>query len=208
MTKARENAEIAVAVALSVVLGLVRIYHLPQGGSITAGSMVPIFLVAMRWGGRRGLVAGMLTGFANFLLAPTFVHPLQFLLDYPIAFAALGLAGFTGNRPALGVVVGGAARLFCHFLSGVVFFAAYAPKGTSPYLYSAVYNSSYMLPEIVTSVFLTLLLLRGLPPAPQLPGDEDADEDLMAATGDAPASAPKPRRGAVVRRTEDARRRG
>jgi thiamine transporter len=199
MADVRRTAEISVAIALSVVLGLVKIYHLPQGGSVTAGSMAPIFFVSLRWGWQAGFVAGLLTGFANFMIEPTFVHPAQFFLDYPFAFAALGLAGLTPRRPALGVVMGGAGRFACHFLSGVVFFAAYAPKGASPAAYSAVYNGSYMLPEIAVSVFLTTLVLRALPPARSAAPAED-DAAPRAAT---PESA---RRG-VVRDIDDARRR-
>ncbi|GBD29336.1 Thiamine transporter ThiT [bacterium HR32] len=163
----RQLAEAAIAVALSVALGMVKVYQLPQGGSITAGSMVPVFYVALRWGARAGVVVGVLVGLVNFLLEPVFLHPAQFLLDYPVAFGALGLAGLVRGTPWLGVVLGGAGRFVAHFLSGVVFFAQYAPQGTSPAVYSAVYNGSYMLPEVVVSVILTLLVLRAVPEPPQ-----------------------------------------
>jgi thiamine transporter len=162
------TAEIGIAIALSAVLSLVKVYKLPQGGSITAASMVPIFYVALRWGVQPGIVAGVLTGLVNYVIEPVFVHPLQFLLDYPLAFAALGLAGFFPHRPGLGVVVGGLGRLIAHFLSGVVFFAQYAPEGMNPMVYSAIYNGSYMVPEIAVSVFVTMLVLRAMPrPQPQ-----------------------------------------
>ncbi len=156
-------AEVAVAVALSAALGMVKVYQLPQGGSITAGSMVPVFLVALRWGAGRGILAGMLTGLVNFLVEPVFLHPVQFLLDYPVAFGVLGLAGLFRSVPWAGVLVGGAGRFTAHVVSGVVFFAQYAPKGMRPVVYSLLYNGSYMLPEVAVSVFLTLLLLRALP---------------------------------------------
>lgn len=154
--------ELGIAIALVVVLSNVRIYKLPQGGSITAGSMVPIFYVALRWGVKWGIIAGILAGVVNYIFEPFFVHPLQVLLDYPIAFGALGLAGLFPRRPVVGIVVGGAGRWLAHFVSGVVYFAEYAPKGTSPAVYSAVYNGSYMLPEVVISVILTLVVLRAM----------------------------------------------
>jgi thiamine transporter len=161
--RTRRLVESAIAVALSAALGLVKVYQLPQGGSITAGSMVPVFYLSLRWGARTGVVAGVLLGLVNFLLEPVFVHPAQFLLDYPLAFGALGVAGLFRKLPWLGVVAGGVGRFVSHYLSGVVFFAQYAPRGTSPWVYSAVYNGSYMLPEVVVSVVLTLLVLRALP---------------------------------------------
>lgn len=163
MRTTRQLAEVAIGIALSVVLGMLKVYQLPQGGSITAGSMVPVFYVALRWGARTGVVAGVLVGLVNFLLEPVFLHPVQFLLDYPVAFGVLGVSGAFRSGPWLGVIVGGAGRFVAHFLSGVVFFAQYAPRGMSPWVYSAVYNGSYMLPEVVVSVILTLLLLKALP---------------------------------------------
>lgn len=154
--------EIGIAVALVAVLSTIRVYKLPQGGSITAGSLVPIFYIALRWGGRTGVLTGVLAGLVNYISEPFFVHPVQVLLDYPIAFGALGLAGFLQGSPVAGITLGGAGRFVAHFLSGIVFFASYAPKGTSPVVYSAVYNGSYMLPETVVSIVLTLLVVRAM----------------------------------------------
>ena len=154
--------ELGIAIALVVVLSNVRIYKLPQGGSITAGSMVPIFYIALRWGARWGITAGILAGVVNYIFEPFFVHPLQVLLDYPVAFGALGLAGLFQRQRVVGIVIGGAGRWLAHFVSGIVYFAQYAPKGTSPAVYSAVYNGSYMLPEVVISVILTLAVLRAM----------------------------------------------
>ena len=158
----RRLVELAIAIALVAVLSQVRIYKLPQGGSITAGSMVPIFYVALRWGARWGVLAGVLAGVVNYLTDPFYVLPAQVLLDYPIAFGVLGLAGLFPRRPVLGVIVGGAGRFIAHFVSGVVFFASYAPHGMSPLIYSAIYNGSYMLVEVVISSVLTVLVLRAM----------------------------------------------
>lgn len=154
--------ETAVALALVAVLSRIKVYQLPQGGSITAGSMVPVFYIALRWGGWWGVLAGILAGGINYLTEPYFVHPVQVLLDYPIAFGALGIAGFFQRSPVIGIIVGGIGRFIAHFLSGVVYFASFAPKGVSPAVYSAVYNGSYMLPEVIVSIVLTLLVLRAM----------------------------------------------
>lgn len=159
----RRLTETGLALALVAVLNLIPpIYKLPQGGSITAGSMVPIFYVALRWGGPWGILTGALGGLINYWIDPQYYHPVQWLFDYPIAFGALGLAGFFRRAPVAGIVIGGAGRFLAHLLSGVVFFASFAPKGTSPLVYSAVYNGSYMLPEVIISIVLTVLLLRAM----------------------------------------------
>jgi len=158
----RRLAELGIAVALVFVLSNIRVYRMPQGGSITAASMVPIFFVALRWGAGWGILAGVAAGIVNYIFDPFFVHPVQVLLDYPVAFGALGLAGLLPRWPWLGVTLGGAGRWLAHFISGVVFFAQYAPAGQSPWVYSAIYNASYMVPEIIISIILTPLVLGAL----------------------------------------------
>lgn len=162
-TNVRRLTEGAIAIALAAVLHQVRIYQAPYGGSITAASMVPIFVYALRWGPGWGVGAGVLDGLVVYVLEPYFVGPAQFLLDYPVAFGLLGLAGFFVRQPVVGVFVGGAARFVSHFVSGVLFFAQYAPKGMSPVAYSLLYNGAYMLPEVVISIVLGVLVLRALP---------------------------------------------
>jgi len=156
----RVLAEVAVSVALAYVLNLIIVYHLPQGGSITLGSMVPILILALRRGPRIGVFAGAVFGLVQLFLGGYWFTLIQVLLDYPVAFACLGLAGFFKKSPMVGVAVSSAARFVCHFVSGVVFFGEYAPPELGPVVYSAVYNGSYMLPEMVISIAVVYLLIK------------------------------------------------
>lgn len=156
----RVLAEVAMSVALAYVLNLIIVYHLPQGGSITLGSMVPILLIALRRGPRIGVFAGSVFGLVQLFLGGYWFTLVQVLLDYPVAFACLGLAGFFRRSPMVGVAVSVAARAVCHFVSGVVFFGEYAPPELGPVVYSAIYNGSYMLPELVISVAVVYLLIK------------------------------------------------
>jgi thiamine transporter len=162
-TNTRELAEIAVTVALSVVLNYIKIYQLPWGGSITLGSMVPIMLLAYRRGVKVGIMAGIVFGLVQMALEGYIYYPLQIILDYPLAFACLGLAGLFKKQPLIGVVVALTGRFLSHFVSGVVFFAEYAPPEMGPYLYSAVYNGSYILGEMVISGIIIYLLWKRAP---------------------------------------------
>ena len=159
-------SEIIIFVALAGALSFIShsFFSLPQGGSINLG-MVPILWLALRRGPKIGIFAGVVFGFVDFALTPsTIVHPVQLVLDYPLAFACLGLAGFFRNLtvagPAIGVLVAGAGRFLCHFASGVVFFAMYAPEGMSPLLYSAIYNATYLVPAIAVSAAIILILQK------------------------------------------------
>ena len=162
-------SEAAVAVALAGVLNFVKIYTLPQAGSITAGAMVPVLWFALRRGAKWGVLAGVVFSFVVMLNPADFyvVHPVQLLLDYPIAFGALGLAGFFRKHELTGVAVGIGGRFLAHFLSGLIFFAIYAPQvflglniGGNAYSYSALYNGSFMLPELVISLLVITVLVR------------------------------------------------
>jgi len=150
-------AEIVVFVALATVLSYIKIFSLPQGGSVTTASMVPILWLALRRGPKVGLFAATVYGLVQ-LVDPFVVNPVQLLLDYPIAFGMLGLAGFFQKRPFLGVNIGIIGRFLAHFISGTVFFSNYAPEGMNPIIYSAVYNGGYLLAELVISVYIVYLL--------------------------------------------------
>ncbi len=159
----RVLAEVSVLVALSLVLNFIKVYQLPQGGSITLASMVPVLLISFRRGPKVGVFSGVVFGMAQMLLDGWFYSPVGMILDYPLAFGALGLAGIFRKTPLIGVVVSLATRFLSHFISGVVFFGMYAPEGMSPIVYSAVYNGSYMLPEMVISgIFIYMLIQRDI----------------------------------------------
>ena len=134
--------------------------HLPQGGSITVASMVPLLWFALRRGLRWGLEAGIIYGLVHIVISGDVYYPAQIILDYPLAFGALGLAGALQKHPMAGVTAGIAGRFTCHFISGAVFFGQYAWAGWNILAYSAVYNASYLVPEFIIDAFIIQLLLK------------------------------------------------
>jgi len=151
-------AEIGVAIAMATVLGQVRLFVMPQGGSVSL-ELLPIIFIAVRRGVVPGLVTGLLYGLLQLGLPGAFVfHPAQALLDYPLAFMSLAVAGFAAARGwgslTLAVTLALTARLICHFLSGLIFFAAYAPGWEAPWLYALTYNLLYLVPEGALTVLL------------------------------------------------------
>ena len=154
-------AMVALAGVLDYISGFIPILTLPEGGRVTLAAMVPLFFVAVRRGPRVGIAAGIAFSFVVLVVEGPYVyHPVQFLLDYPLAFGVLGLAGFFRKLPLVGVAVGIGGRFVCHFISGLVFFATYAPAGMNPALYSAIYNASYLIPELVISEIVMFVLVR------------------------------------------------
>ena len=159
--RVRTLVEGALCVALSVVLSYFKIFKMPQGGSITL-EMAPLFFFAYRHGFKWGISAGALSGLFQMLFGGYIYHPVQAILDYPLAFACTGLAGAFGSHFVVGTLVAGAGRLFCHTASGAIFFASYAPAGQNPWLYSTIYNATYMIPVVIISGGVAWVLWKKL----------------------------------------------
>ncbi|SDF17706.1 energy-coupled thiamine transporter ThiT [Sporomusa acidovorans] len=155
---ARMMAHIGLALALAVILHTLKLYHMPQGGSITLGGMIPILLIAFFYGPEAGFLTGFLFGVINLIQDPYILHPVQVLFDYPLPFMALGLAGYFKDRYLVGTVVAIIGRFIFHYISGIVFFASYAPSGVSPYLYSLLFNASYLSVECIVCVVIMRML--------------------------------------------------
>jgi thiamine transporter len=160
-------AELSVAIALAAVLSVfkIKLPHLIYGGSVSLHT-IPVAVIALRHGVRAGVLTGTAYGFVNFIMTPNFYHPIQVVLDYPVAFGVLGIAGLAAGRAStwhavLAVTAAGALRLAVHVLSGIVYFSHYAPAGTPVWTYSLLYNSSYMVPEtLITGVVMGTIIRR------------------------------------------------
>lgn len=175
-SKTRTLVECALMIALGTVLANIKIYELPNGGSVTLFSMLPFVLISFRHGVKWGLFTGFVNSLLQMLLgfyappAPGLL-PLvgMILLDYVLAFTLLGLACVFAkpfkNR-LLGVAVGTAIvcliRFLCSFLSGVLIWGN-LNEGLPEWVYSLTYNGSYMLPETILSVVAVVLLHKAAP---------------------------------------------
>ncbi len=163
----RMLTEAGLMIAAAQILSYVKVYEAPYGGSVTAGSMIPIIVFALRWGLKSGLIAGTAYGILQFLLGGEIysLHIVSVLFDYVVAFGLLGLAGiFRSNIKGVftGTCLGIIGRFICHVISGVVVWAAYAPEGMDPLFYSIVYNGSYLLPEMVITLVIVGILYKPL----------------------------------------------
>ena len=175
--------EIAVFSALAFIFDLlanvVSFSLWPQGGSVSI-SMVPVFLMAYRWGIKGGVTTGLLLGLLQILSGTAYImHPFQGLLDYIVAYTVVGFAGIvfkyagrekTGVRDVktsglliLGVLVGSTLRFLAHFIAGMVFFGSGAADGQSVVVFSLFYNLSYMLPSVIASGIVMMLLFAAAP---------------------------------------------
>ncbi len=158
--------ESAMMIALATVLSFLKLASLPYGGSITIASLLPILIIAVRYGVPWGLFTGLVHGTLQLIIDPS---PLSYfsdalsvgaivLLDYILAFSLVGVAGFTRKikNPAvsltLGALIAGFARYICHVISGFTVWAGFSIPDAAALAYSFVYNATYMLPETLVLV--------------------------------------------------------
>lgn len=151
----------AVAMALAFVLSYARLFKLPNGGSITFASLLPLMIYCCMFGTRRGLIVCSLYGVLQALQDPYIIHPMQFLLDYPLAFGLVGVSGIFMEKGVfkekkilaflLGGVVAVLFRYICHVCSGAFAFAEYTDFKAA-LAYSLGYNATYVFADMAISL--------------------------------------------------------
>ena len=167
----RALCEGAIMVTLAIALGFIRIIQLPQGGSVSL-EMFPIFIYCIKWGAKQGFKCSLAYGVLYLLIDGAYAWgPTSMILDYIAAFGILGVCGFFSKKENgiyLGITVGSIARFIIHFISGVTIYRIYAPTEVfnitivNPYIYSAVYNGSFMLIDYIFCMLLAGLLHKRL----------------------------------------------
>ena len=132
----------ALSITLAFVLSYFKLFSLPLGGTVTLLSMLPIFVYAAYFGPLYGFTAAFAFALLQVVQGAYIVHPVQFILDYFVAFTCLGLASFFPKNLPLGAAVGGFARMIASTVSGAVFFGSYAADYgfSNVWAYSLAYN--------------------------------------------------------------------
>lgn len=182
-SRTRNLVEGALMIAMATVLSMIPLFQMPYGGSVTLLSMLPLVLMSYRHGTKWGLftafvhgVLQLLLGLENLTYCATIGSQIGcILLDYLLAFTALGLAS-TFAKPfshrVLGLAVGTFGvcflRFVCSFLSGWLLWGSYKDSydwavDLPVWLYSLIYNGSYMLPETILTILGAMLLYKAMP---------------------------------------------
>lgn len=183
----------ALVIAMSVILGLIRVYRLPWGGAVTLLSMLPISLYSIKHGVKKGIeisfifalfqfIQGISDGLFAWGLTPVMLISCIFI-DYILAYTVIGLAGIFRSKGAVGWISGTVIalllRFICHFISGAFIFKSLGKlwdgfSTDNTYLYSLVYNGAYMLPEIIFTSIGAFAIYR-IPVIQKLIVDKKAD---------------------------------
>ena len=164
-------AKAAICIALAYVLGMIKLFRMPMGGSVTPASLLPLIIFAMAFGPLEGLLVGCTYGLLDLLIDPYVIHPLQLLVDYPMAYAAVALCCVAKLFPVkdyfklpIAVIFGYLGKYIMAVLSGVVFFSEYAGD-QGALAYSLIYNLNYTGWEVLICVAVSLI-----PGMARLPG--------------------------------------
>ena len=178
----------AVMLALSVALSFVKLWSMPLGGSVTLVSMLPICLIAIKFGLPQGLGTAFVYSLFQLLQAiaegDVFIYcegwvtvVICVFFDYLLPFTVLGLAGLFKDFRLLrkkkngeykeirhfGIYLGLSLSVFlrfvCHFVTGVFIWGQWAPEGMGKFAYSLLYNGGYLLPELILTLTVSALVL-------------------------------------------------
>ena len=169
--KLRALAEGAIFVAMAQVISYLKLFELPNGGSITVG-MLPIFLYCARWGFGPGMMASFVFSVLQLLLDGAYAWGWESMIgDYIVAFTVLGVAGLFSRQKGgffIGIAAGCAARFLVAYVVGATIWAEYMPDVffgmtmTTPWFYSAVYNGSYIVIDMILCLVVGALLWKPL----------------------------------------------
>ncbi len=166
------TVECAAVIALCTILSYIKIFRMPYGGSITLASMAPLMLLSFRRGAKIGLCTGFTYGLLRIILsfdippAGNFMSLiLVCIMDYLLAYVVIGLASvFTFGIRKKSIAIFAAAftagfiKYVISVLSGVLIWQNYVAHEQSVWIYSTIYNASYMLPEIIIASFACALV--------------------------------------------------
>ncbi|KAA2400092.1 energy-coupled thiamine transporter ThiT [Bacillus cereus] len=190
-TNLQAMIESAILAAFAMIIDILPLsIKLPTGGSISF-AMIPIFIIAYRWGFKSAFLGGLVWGLLQIVVGDAYIlTPIQAFIEYFIAFAFIGFAGLfyrpiqkallTSNENnleqskqnqgkkvlayiILATFIGSFARYFCHFIAGIIFWGQYAPKGQSAVLYSLIVNGSTMLGSFILCTVLLIFLFLTSP---------------------------------------------
>ncbi|PGK40280.1 energy-coupled thiamine transporter ThiT [Bacillus anthracis] len=179
-TNLQAMIESAILAAFALVIDILPLsIKLPTGGSISF-AMIPIFIIAYRWGFKMAFLGGLIWGLLQIVVGDAIIlTPIQVLIEYFVAFAFIGFAGLfykkiqqtlingEGKKTIFYIIlatfVGSFARYFCHFIAGIIFWGQYAPKGQSAVLYSLIVNGSTMIGSYILCTILLIFLFLTSP---------------------------------------------
>jgi thiamine transporter len=160
----------AICISLAFALSFIK-FSMPYGGSVTLASFVPLLIYSYFYGPVKGMFAGIVYGLLQFIQDSWFLTPVQFILDYILAFSGIAFAGAFKNiikNKTAGVVAGATAaglfRCVMHIFAGILFFnAGYVEEGlpqTNAFIYSSLYNLSYVIPDVLIAVGVLIYTVK------------------------------------------------
>ena len=160
MFKIKNLAFCGLLIALATVTSFIKIFSFPFGGSVTLLSMLFVVLAGYFYGPKLGIITAIVSGLLQLVIDPQVYYPMQVVMDYILAFGALGLGSFLWKKKnglIAGYLIGITGRYLFTALSGYIFFAEYAWEGWSPILYTLAYNGAYIYTEAAITIVLLLL---------------------------------------------------
>ena len=168
MSKTRMNTKAitiaALMIALAMILDQIKLFQMPQGGSVTLFGMLPIILLGYLLGSKVGVAGGFCVGFLNLIFGGYVIHPIQLFIDYLLSFSVMGLSGLLRDKKnglTKGYILGITLRYICFVISGTIFFEEYAPPEFNAFTWSLWYNLTCVAVEaVMTLVVINIPIVK------------------------------------------------
>lgn len=166
----QDIAYAGVAISISFVLSFLKVTPVLYGGSITLASLAPLLIYAYYFGFAKALVCGLIYGLLQFIQDPYILTPATFTLDYLLAFASVSVMGLfskaslNAKTVTLGTILSILCRFVMHFISGILYFNHGSIwvnlPANSAVSYSLLYQTVYLIPDLVICLAVMLVLLK------------------------------------------------
>ena len=164
--------EISLLVAISFILDMTAHFYAGwfwvYGGSISL-SLVPLAIIGYRHGWANAVLGGTIIGILQLFFGAWIVHPAQVILDYPLPFALLGVAGLWAKQVNTGkhwifyiwlsTFIGSTLRLLSHVLAGYIFWSD-GIVGAVAWQISFIYNTPYVMGSFVLSALVLTIIYK------------------------------------------------
>lgn len=165
-TTTRILTEGALLVAAAVVLSLIPLFRMPWGGSIDL-AMLPLLIYCVRRGMKNGLIACFVFSIVQIIIEGGVAIGWQSIIgDFIVAYTVLGFAGIFKGKYVPACLLGVGLRFLVHYVVGATIWAEYMPESffsmtmTTPWVYSALYNGAYLLPDLIAILVIFAILMN------------------------------------------------
>lgn len=150
MFKTKEIINIALISSLALVLSLLVIFTMPNGGSITI-YLVPLLLAATNSNLKTNFFIAIVTATLQIMAGAVVINPIQLLFDYYLPITFICCSQLIGLNKYVNIIIASFFAMISYVVSGMIFFEVNL-------IASITYNATFFIPTIIINILIYQLL--------------------------------------------------